>query len=440
MIKKVKNFGNKTSYKTVKEINCSDKNAITLIALVITIIVLLILAGVTISIVINNGIPKRAEDATKEYTKSSLKEEIEIAIIDARMDDLNIKDNEKIAEKLEDIGAIIIDVDKDHISGEYKDHIFEVDKDGNVTIGDKVSGVKPEIEINILTEGTGLLEVELQVIAKTEEGEIASIEPLNGAVLVKENSNSDKVYKVTKNGTYRFKITGSNKRIAVETVNVNTILVESESLLKAISEINDEGETKVLVDAVSNGGTKETYSLDVIYYKGDLILGETLKNENGNDVTIEGLTLSGTTWTCGKSGDAQKNTVVLKVDGNLTINSEITLTTIGSKGNTPKGMIIYCTKTLTNNGIINMSGKASAAAEQNIYLYKNTNGTHEYIPKLGGVCGAGMVPSGYTDSYGKPGSTSNVPRGCGGGGGFSSFSVSGKSARKWFVLWRWIWR
>lgn len=56
------------------------QKGITLISLVITIILLLILAGVTINFAIGeNGIFKLAEDATEKYKNSAEKEEAEIA-------------------------------------------------------------------------------------------------------------------------------------------------------------------------------------------------------------------------------------------------------------------------------------------------------------------------------------------------------------------------
>lgn len=43
------------------------EKGITLVALVITIIVLLILAGVTISLVLNNGLIDRAQNSVQQY-------------------------------------------------------------------------------------------------------------------------------------------------------------------------------------------------------------------------------------------------------------------------------------------------------------------------------------------------------------------------------------
>ena len=48
----------------LKKLNLKNKNAITLIALVVTIVVLLILAGVTISLLLDeNGIIAKSKDA-----------------------------------------------------------------------------------------------------------------------------------------------------------------------------------------------------------------------------------------------------------------------------------------------------------------------------------------------------------------------------------------
>ena len=57
-------------------------NGITLIALVITIVVLIILAGVAINLTIGeNGIFTRAENSRQQSDEKTVKEKIEIAII-----------------------------------------------------------------------------------------------------------------------------------------------------------------------------------------------------------------------------------------------------------------------------------------------------------------------------------------------------------------------
>ena len=82
-IKRGKEAKQKEKLKNKEKLNPKRERAITLIALVITIIVLLILAGVTISALSgDNGILKNAAKA-KEETEKAQKEEQEI------LDDLN---------------------------------------------------------------------------------------------------------------------------------------------------------------------------------------------------------------------------------------------------------------------------------------------------------------------------------------------------------------
>ena len=62
------------------------QNGITLVALVITIIVLLILAGVSISLVVGqNGILGKATNAVDANEEATVKQEISLAVADAQM-------------------------------------------------------------------------------------------------------------------------------------------------------------------------------------------------------------------------------------------------------------------------------------------------------------------------------------------------------------------
>ena len=58
---------------------------ITLIALIITIIILLILAMVSIRLIMNNGIIAKAEKATNDYSVSEEKEQIQLGYTDYQM-------------------------------------------------------------------------------------------------------------------------------------------------------------------------------------------------------------------------------------------------------------------------------------------------------------------------------------------------------------------
>lgn len=63
-----------------------EQKGITLVALVITIIVLLILAGVSISLVVgNNGVLTRASDAVNKNTVANVREKVTMAFASAEM-------------------------------------------------------------------------------------------------------------------------------------------------------------------------------------------------------------------------------------------------------------------------------------------------------------------------------------------------------------------
>ena len=121
--------------KTAKKQKLKESKGITLIALVITIIVLLILAGVTIATLTgDNGILGKANDAKTQTEQAKEDENLKIAIAGSYGTDgkLNLKD---LKDNLENQG---IDYDKNNtgfpleviVNGEKK----KIDANGNVTV------------------------------------------------------------------------------------------------------------------------------------------------------------------------------------------------------------------------------------------------------------------------------------------------------------------
>ena len=78
-------------------------------------------------------------------------------------------------------------------------------------------------------------------------------------------------------------------------------------------------------------------------------------------------------------------------------------------------MIVYCTGKIKNDGNISMDDRASYAEGQNIYLFKNSNETFEFVPKLRSVLVVKKkvieLQDFLREMYGKDGSF----RACGGG-------------------------
>ena len=92
-------------------------NGITLIALVITIIVLLILAGVAISMLSGeNGILRKATEAKTKTEERTLEEQIKLAVMGATETGTSKVDKQKIADEL--------GIDKNSINGNAKDIVL----------------------------------------------------------------------------------------------------------------------------------------------------------------------------------------------------------------------------------------------------------------------------------------------------------------------------
>ena len=155
-----------------------------------------------------------------------------------------------------------------------------------------------------------------------------------------------------------------SKKYDVNT-NSTTNAYEAESILDALK--NNEINTGLYSLTVDD----ETYSLRVYSFDGDL--------------NIKADTTLGTEEDVATASEYAKNMIVLKVNGDLTIDEGTTLTAYTSKNGYggPKGMTIYCTGTINNNGTVSMTARGAKAVGQNVYLWKNTDGSYEYVPEDG---------------------------------------------------------
>ena len=132
---------------------------ITLVALVITIVVLLILAGISISGLMNQGLFSRAKDAETKSEMADAKETIILAINEWYMDNategVNIEDffNQKVVNSEIDGFEQGDDDQKYYI---YKDeYVLVIDSKGNIVEDIQKAGPMPKTEnIKITTDGT----------------------------------------------------------------------------------------------------------------------------------------------------------------------------------------------------------------------------------------------------------------------------------------------
>ena len=232
----------------------NNTKGITLIALVITIIVLLILAGVSIAMLTGqNGILTQAQNAKTTTANKSAEEKVKLAVMAARAqsEDASL-DATKLKTEIEDNYAGVAEL----TAGGFPVNItmdgkaFTVDSYGNV----ELAGSKPqmtEAKIVASADGTGTdvpddqaegTELYISFKASLENGTITSVTCDKGTV---ENKNGLYVIKVTQNGTYTFTITGTGETGSVtSTIPVKVSKYET-SILKASDIAGKTDKTKI---------------------------------------------------------------------------------------------------------------------------------------------------------------------------------------------------
>ena len=185
----------------MKEKQKNYEKGITLIALVITIIVLLILAGVTLSIVFNEGIISKSQTAVDKYSEESAREKLSVAIFNYKMgvitgeagegkktfnDYVTEIEGTAVYNESEKTYTVIIDGYKFTV----EDITYEIISNGKTT-GEETP-VTPEVKKYTITinKGTGIESVTAS--QQVEEGKSLDIEAMvsNGYIFSKWNITS----------------------------------------------------------------------------------------------------------------------------------------------------------------------------------------------------------------------------------------------------------
>ena len=141
--------------KILNEKTLKNSNGITLIALVITIIVLLILAGISIATLSgDNSILSRASDAKENTDLAQKREELQLAITDTSIDYYNRAKTGTLRDYLfssegqskikSELGSDDVTFDESNHTITYKGVIFEIAEDGTVSEGTKVASIEIE--------------------------------------------------------------------------------------------------------------------------------------------------------------------------------------------------------------------------------------------------------------------------------------------------------
>ena len=220
------------------------------------------------------------------------------------------------------------------------------------------------------------------------------------------NNYDDIYYKIGENGTW---IKGTEFTIVDYDVTQNNLINEDKTVTVFAKVVNTQTNHQVTVnkilnvDTTENSGSIESESLLKLLKENDLETGyyevtvsdekynlKVYNMENSIEVTTN--TSFGIEEDVGKSDSYANSMIVLKVNGDITIEEGVTLTSYANSDGYggPKGMLIYCTGKLINNGTISMTARGAKAEGQNIYLWKNTDGSYEYVPAEGAEGGAGV--------------------------------------------------
>ena len=236
-------------------------NGITLIALTITIIVLLLLAGVALSMAMGeNNIFKTTENAVEQNNKAQVKEKIELAIMEKQLEEKREVSLDEIIDKLIEKG-ITSESNSDREIGTviteegYVATIKEKEEGGwEVIIGEKgTARIKlnisktPEIltsKVTIKIEGRligiGLKELQMPDGSKEEYEE--------GITKIEET------YEVTANGTYKFVLIGRDEQEIEKEITINNIV---EGIITILPSTTEWTKDNIIVEVIYPEGTEE---------------------------------------------------------------------------------------------------------------------------------------------------------------------------------------
>ena len=199
--------------KKEKQHIVANEKAITLIALVVTIVILLILAGVTITMTLGqNGLFTRARAGAAAYNESEVRDDLSMLITQYTWDKASEKTDKSLGDYLKDNGATSVKANADGttLEVEYKGYVFTVNKDSGEITSVSKAGPRPQVSGVKVTEdsaGQG---------NNVEQGKIAADSGKKLYITFTSSIGGGTTtvspavpYEVSKNGSYKFTITGT---------------------------------------------------------------------------------------------------------------------------------------------------------------------------------------------------------------------------------------
>lgn len=179
-----------------------QEKAITLIALVITIILLLILAGVVVNLTLGeHGIINRTQESSLAYKEQEAREKLELVLLDLQADKVTYEkydENDYIDTKIRDNG-IEVEGDIAFVDG-WK---FEIDR-SVPKIGENLGQGEIKVTVEALASYVGTSSSTINVTATSAEGNIVGYEyKLNGEVRETTTQSSYTIEDLEPTTTYK---------------------------------------------------------------------------------------------------------------------------------------------------------------------------------------------------------------------------------------------
>ena len=235
--------------KKEKQHIVANEKAITLIALVVTIVILLILAGVTITMTLGqNGLFTRAREGAAAYEESEVRDDLSMLITQYTWDKASEKTDKSLGDYLKENGATSVKANADGTTLEvtYKGYTFKVNKDSGEIIGvskaENSGETQPDPEV--VVSGVKVTEDSAGQGNNVEQGKIAADSgkklyiTFTSSIEGGTTTVSPAVpFEVSKNGSYKFTITGtvgSKTYTKEQTVTVNQYKAVTSALIGKI--------------------------------------------------------------------------------------------------------------------------------------------------------------------------------------------------------------
>ena len=348
------------------------EGGITLVALVITIIVLLILAGISIQAITNTGLFANAKLAKEKTIKAEMQEAVSIAVQNLQIDklggatlnDINEEwlNNEKLSERynaiiLNDNNGKKIRLKKGEIS-----LTCLIDINMNITIC-KAVGISYTVDKTTFKDNT----VKIRITVINDEKGLKTIEMLDGNIIDCNGEHEKEIeYTITLGQEYIIKIISEDESVDNEKIKIDSIPCNVTVELSIGAEMNNKS-------IVTDYG--KTYE-NTITATGDYVITGITAKMDGGTLKVDNTT--GRISTEKVTGDIQIIVTTQKMEISITEEVVNTSTSFGGKSEEKNSITAGSSAYIKLKASTNVNG-ASLTIEPKVPYLITKNGNYKFI-------------------------------------------------------------